>query len=30
VAEAMSQALSKISEEMIKDVYDCLKNRYQE
>lgn len=27
VAEAMSQALSKISEEMIKDVYDCLKDR---
>lgn len=27
VAEAMSQALSKISEEMIKDVYDCLKTR---
>jgi ABC-type uncharacterized transport system auxiliary subunit len=25
VAEAMSRALSKISEEMIKDVYDCLK-----
>lgn len=29
VAEAMSQALSKISEEMIKDVYDGLKDRYQ-
>jgi ABC-type uncharacterized transport system auxiliary subunit len=27
VAEAMSQALSKISEEMIIDVYDCLKTR---
>jgi len=27
VAEAMSQALSKISEEVIKDVYDCLKDR---
>ena len=27
VAEAMSQALSKISEEMIKDVYDSLKDR---
>jgi ABC-type uncharacterized transport system auxiliary subunit len=25
VAEAMSRALSKISEKMIKDVYDCLK-----
>lgn len=25
VAEAMSRALSKMSEEMIKDVYDCLK-----
>jgi len=30
VAEAMSQALSKISEEMIKDVYDCLKDRHQD
>ena len=29
LAEAMSQALSKISEAMIKDVYDCLKDRYQ-
>ncbi len=27
VAEAMSQALSKISEELIIDVYDCLKTR---
>jgi ABC-type uncharacterized transport system auxiliary subunit len=27
VAEAMSRALSEISEEMIKDVYDCLKDR---
>jgi ABC-type uncharacterized transport system auxiliary subunit len=27
VAEAMSQALSKISKEMIIDVYDCLKTR---
>lgn len=27
VAEAMSQALSKISEEMMIDVYDCLKTR---
>jgi cholesterol transport system auxiliary component len=27
VAEAMSQALSKISEEMIKDVYDALKDQ---
>lgn len=27
VAEAMSRALSKISEEMIKDVYDSLKDR---
>jgi ABC-type uncharacterized transport system auxiliary subunit len=26
VAEAMSQAMSKISAEIIKDVYDCLKN----
>ena len=26
VAEAMSQALSNISEKMIKDVYNCLKN----
>ena len=30
VAEAMSQALSKISEEMIIDVYDCLKERSQD
>ena len=30
VAEAMSQALSIISEEMIIDVYDCLKDRYQD
>jgi ABC-type uncharacterized transport system auxiliary subunit len=30
VAEAMSQALSKISDEMIKDVYDCLKDRHQD
>jgi len=30
VAEAMSQALSKISEAMIKDVYDCLKDRHQD
>lgn len=30
LAEAMSRALSKISEEMITDVYDCLKDRYQE
>ncbi len=28
VAEAMSQALSKISEELIIDVYDCLKTRH--
>ena len=27
VAEAMSQALSKISEELIIDIYDCLKTR---
>ena len=30
VAEAMSQALSKISEEMIIDVYDCLKVRIRD
>jgi cholesterol transport system auxiliary component len=30
VAEAMSQALSKISEELIKDIYDCLKDRHLE
>ena len=30
VAEAMSQALSKISEEMIIDVYDSLKDRHQD
>lgn len=30
VAEAMSRALSKISEEMIKDVYNCLKDRPQD
>ena len=30
VAKAMSKALSEISNEMIKDVYDSLKNRYQD
>ena len=30
VAEAMSQALSKISEEMMIDVYDSLKDRHQD
>jgi ABC-type uncharacterized transport system auxiliary subunit len=30
LAEAMSQELSKISEAMIKDVYDCLKDRSQD
>ena len=30
VAEGMSRALSKISEEMIQDVYDSLKNRHQD
>lgn len=30
VAEAMSQALSKISKEMITDVYDSLKDRHQD
>ncbi|MGD8449058.1 MAG: hypothetical protein PVF36_07465 [Desulfobacterales bacterium] len=27
LAEAMSYAMSKISEQIIKDVYDCLKDR---